>query len=126
MIKRMMGTFWEYALEVGADFPEDEEAIDQAFDHMTSLCGNAGQEAMLLEVSQDFYDWALAALEEDVVDGTTFDSFTGLLMEWYDGRGDKVDGTIDIYAQGWMMIAEQSGYHDAEDEYGEGMGQMFG
>lgn len=125
-LKRLAGNFATYALEISGDFPPDEEAVEQAFDHMFSMCGNSGQESMMMEVCQEFSDWALSVLEDEEAQGTDFDSFLALLMEWYKGRGDKVSGTQDIYAEGWQMIAEQSGYRDQADEAGEGAGQRFG
>lgn len=120
------GTFKTYALNSAAEFPEDEEAIVQASEHMLSLCGNAGQETLIGDLLTNFEEWAAVVLEnEEGNEGTTWDSFRTLVLDWYDGRVDKLEGTEQIWAEGWIKIAEQSGYHDARDEYGEGMGQEF-
>jgi hypothetical protein len=105
----------------------DEEVTDQAVEQMFSMCGNAGQEALIGDLAGDFYDWALEVLEVELSNrGTTWGDFRQMLLEWYGGREDKVQGTEDIWSEGWQIIAEQSGYHDTKDEYGEGTGDPFG
>lgn len=126
MAKVIRGNFASYALDMGQIFMDDEAAIDEAFDEMFSMCGNAGQESLIGDYAEHFYEWAHVALEHEVADGTTWSSFAAMVIyDWYAGDTQKFNGTDIIWAQGWIMIARQSGYHDSEDEYGEGAGQEF-
>ena len=79
---------------------------------------------MIGDCVSDFEDWAITALEF-FVDDVSWDTTRGLILEWYGGRVDKLEGTEDIWYQGWEAIAHQSGYHDSKDEQGEGTGQEF-
>jgi hypothetical protein len=123
---RLKGTFTDYWIEGKANYPDDEEAVAQACEYMLSLCGNPGQETLIGDQLENFSDWANGALEEESADGTNFYDFVLMVIEWYEGRTDKFFGTQEIWKEGWIMIAEQSGYHDARDETGEGTGQEFG
>lgn len=127
MPNMLNGTFAKYSRSSSSDFPDDEAAVDEALEHMFSLCGNAGQERLIADCIEDFFEWAIYALEAEVADGTHWEHFVQIVIEeWYGGRFDKWSGTEDIWAEGWIMVAEQSGYHDAKDEVGEGTGQEFG
>lgn len=110
-----------------AKYPEDEEAVSEAADSMFSLCGNAGQETLIGDQLDNFEEWANGILENESDNvGTTFEDFAEMVTEdWYEGREDKFAGTRVIWSVGWAKIAKQSGYHDAHDEAGEGMGQEF-
>ena len=123
----IMGTFHDYALDLDqADFPEDEDAVASACEEMFSMCGNAGQETLIADQLEVFTDWGIQALEEEMAYGTAWGDFVLLVVEeWYEGRVDKWQGTRDIWAVGWRMVAEQSGYHDSQDEQGEGTGGEF-
>lgn len=121
---RYIGTFGAYPT-TGGGYPSDEEAVADACDVMFSMCGNAGQETLIGDLLQDFEDWALGVLEEEFHEGTTWDEFSQLVIGWYDGRMDKFNGTDLIWLQGFNYMANQSGYHDAADEFGEGKGQEF-
>lgn len=122
------GNFASYAKgKKGAANVGDEEAVDEAVEAMFGMCGNAGQEALIGDLAGDFYDWALEILEVELTSrGSTWGDFRQMLLEWYGGREDKVKGTEQIWSEGWQMVAEQSGYHDTKDEYGEGTGDPFG
>lgn len=122
------GLFADYIVDLAMDaYPSDEEAIQQAFDSMFSMCGNAGQESLIGEHAEWFFEWGIEALEHAEARGTDFKSFAQIVIEeCYGGRQDMWSATDLIWAEGWSMIAKQSGYHDSEDEYGEGAGQEFG
>lgn len=125
---QVSGSFGSYVLEGKDNYPEDEDAIQAALETAVGMCGNAGQEVMVMDISQDFWDWAIDILEtegSEGADGTSWDSFKVLLLEWYGGRTDKVNGTEEIWGQAWAQVAQQSGYHDSTDEYGEGTGTEF-
>lgn len=129
MAREAKGNFASYSLGDVNSYPSDEEAAMQAIDDMFSMCGNAGQEAILGEVLDRFYEWALEILEDEVsTRGSTFQEFKEMVItDWYEGRLDKWEGNTDlIWSEGWVQIAEQSGFHDARDEMGEGTGQEFG
>lgn len=125
-----LGNFGKYAkgAKKGTEYPPDEEATDETIDLMLSMCGNLGQETLIGEQMENFYDWALATLESETdTRGQAWSEFVEMVInDWYEGRQDKWDGTDEIWAEGWTHIAEQSGYHDARDEMGEGVGQEFG
>lgn len=127
MARQAKGNFASYALSAGGSFPDDEEAVASACDEMFSMCGNAGQEAMIGDVLDLFDEWALNILESETDHrGSSFSEFANMVVnDWYGGRADKWDATDQIWGQGWIKIAEQSGYHDASDEYGEGTGLEF-
>lgn len=121
------GTFGSYALAGDGLYPDDEEAISAACEEMLSMCGNAGQETLIGDNLEDFFDWALQALEEEKAYAIEWTDFEAMVVEeWYAGRYDKWLGTDYIWGRGWMSIANQSGNHDSRDEYGEGTGQQFG
>lgn len=126
--RRVRGGFGDYAGPEGAQYPSDEESVVTAGELMLSMCGNPGQESLIGDQLDNFSDWALAILEDEVsTRGSTFAEFGEMVREdWYDGRIDKWMGTDLIWARGWAKIAHQSGYHDAYDEIGEGSGQEFG
>lgn len=126
--RQVQGSFGSYILQNknNADYPDDEEAVQMALEDALASCGNAGQESMVMEVGEDFWDWALTILEdESAIEGTTWEEFFLMLIEWYGGRTDKAQGTEEIWGQAWVAVAEQSGYHDSKDEYGEGAGREF-
>lgn len=127
MAKTAKGHFATYRLSDKAGYPDDEEAVSAACDLMFNMCGNAGQEAMIGDYLIDFDDWALNILESETDHrGSSWEDFAQMVIEeWYEGRLDKWQGTSEIWSEGWIAIAEQSGYHDAKDEYGEGAGQEF-
>jgi len=121
------GNFGMYPAGGGGDFPDDEVAVSDAIDLAFGCCGNAGQETLIGDIADSFEDWANDVLEGKDDAGTEWMDFVSLLFEWYGGRQDKVQGTIDIWRQSWNAIAEQSGYHDKQDEtMHEEVGQVFG
>lgn len=121
------GTFGSYALAGDGLYPDDEEAIYDACQNMLSMCGNPGQEVLIGDQLDNFEDWALEILEDESAStGSTWESFKAMVIEdWYDGRVDKFMGTDYIWGAGWLDIANQSGFHDSKDEYGEGTGNEF-
>lgn len=129
MAGSVRGNFGTYAKGEKSGYPSDEQAADDACEYMFSLCGNAGQEAFLGEVLPEFWDWALATLESETDHrGQAWSEFVEMVIgDWYNGDLTKWEGNTDeIWAEGWVQIAEQSANHDARDEMGEGTGQEFG
>lgn len=127
MAVSVRGNFGTYALSSDVSFPDDEEAVAEAASNMFNMCGNAGQEAMIGDLLEEFSEWALQILESETdTRGSSWSEFAEMVVtDWYDGQVDKWEGTSQIWAEGWIAIAEQSGYHDSSDEYGEGTGQEF-
>jgi hypothetical protein len=98
---------------------EDEEAIDEAVDHMFQMAGNEGQVSILTRGVGDFWDWAERALEVE-------DDYTNYEDVIISAIGfDAYSGTIEIWQAGYDIMADQSGYHDGYDEHGEGTGREF-
>lgn len=106
-----------------AEFPDDEEAVSSIEDEMLAMCGNAGQESIILNALSDFEDKALSMLEEDgeALDWDSFKEFIVTLI-----GPEKFDATDQIWEEGYNMLGDQSDYHDSNDEQGEGTGEQFG
>jgi len=102
-------------------FADDEDAVRTAVDTMFSMCGNAGQEAILFEGLDTFEEFGLAALEEEGAD-TMFEDLVGRLYEAFGFRWDKFDATDIIWEYGYEIVTKNFGVHDTFDEHGEGTG----
>lgn len=97
----------------------DEEVIEGTIDEMLGMCGNAGQETLINRNAQAFFDWSLAALEEE----GAFDSFDGMLSNLDVNYEDhSLQGTMEIWQYGYQAMVGQSSFHDGFDEQGEGTG----
>ena len=101
------------ALGAGDGGGDDEEAVDEAVAEMYAMCANPGQEAIIGRGEQDFRDWAGAFLEFPGVDPINMEDSVG---------PEQYAATSEIWAQGKSMVFDQSGFHDTEDETGEGTG----
>lgn len=119
-----MGIFADYeGSGEGVAYPSDEQAISEAADEMFSMCGNAGQEALIGNNIDVFEEWAMGLLEEQGFPYNTWDAFQEYMtVNAFDGDLQKWEGTDIIWGHGYTRIAAQSGYHDSYDEYGEGTG----
>lgn len=118
------GTFGTYNRGSRKSYPDDEEAAQWAIEDMLGMCGNPGQEAMIGDHAEDFFDWAIQALEEEAAYATGWTEFSQMVLEeWYGGRIDMWQATEAIWGHGWTEMADQAGAHDSRDEYGEGTGQ---
>jgi len=102
-------------LQMGDD--ADAAAIAEAEDTMRGMTGNPGQDAVLDEAMGAFIEWAERAVE--------FQQGAGEFPEVLGLREDKYNGTSEIWETGYDIISEVSGFHDSEDEKGEGQGQEF-
>jgi hypothetical protein len=116
-------TFADFALDVVVDFIDDESAIDAACDEMFSMCGNPGQERLIGDYLQSFYEWAIEALEFEGADIDNESFANMVIFDFYEGRTDKWEATDQIWQAGYSAIAHQSGFHDGADEMGEGTGE---
>ena len=104
----------------GGDAAGDEEAIESAIDFMLSACGNAGQQTIIERNSDAFFEWGLAALEEE----GAFDGFEEMLDALDVSSDDhSLEGTIQIWRYGFEELVHQSAFHDSTDEGGEGTGE---
>lgn len=101
-------------------FSSDEDAIQTAVDVMLSMC-NPGQHTIVSDSLETFEDWCLTALEDQ--DGEVeFWELKVHLIEDMAGRLDKWDGSKIIWEQGYDVMSQNYGWHDREDEAGEGTG----
>ena len=126
--KMISGTFADYNMgSAQADYPDDDTAVEDASYTMFSCCGNPGQEALIGDNMEWFNEWGIEILEDESSNrGTTFGEFADMVLnDIYDGDLEKWWGTYEIWNEGWSQIAAQSGYHDSDDEEGEGTGREF-
>jgi hypothetical protein len=101
---------------------KDDDAVAEAVDMMFSMCGNAGQEAIIGNGLEAFDRWGIEALEgingnngdyghyiDTIVEATSYDA-------WY--------GSQIIWDEGYNALSAQSHYHDGKPDVGE-TGQEF-
>ena len=102
-----------------ADAAGDEEAVQSAIMEMLGMCGNAGQETLISRNSDSFFDWSIAALEEEGAFGSFDDMLSNLDVNYED---HSLPGTMEIWQYGYEAVVGQSAFHDSTDEQGEGTG----
>lgn len=107
----------------GGDAAGDEEAVESAIDYMMSVCGNEGQRTLISRNADAFFDWGMAALEEEGAFGGFEDMLDALDVSYDD---HSLPGTEQIWRYGYEELVGQSAFHDSSDEEGEGTGDEVG
>lgn len=103
-----------------ATYGQDDEAyIEEVIDEMLGMCGNEGQITLISRNSEAFFDWGLAALENEGEFGDFDQMMDNIDVWWYD---HSKQGTIEIWQYGYEALVGQSSFHDSHDEDGEGTG----
>lgn len=96
----------------------DDGAVEEAVDMMFSMCGNAGQEAIIGNGCAAFETWGLDALEGLNGNNGEHGSFIGAILDavgysaWF--------GTQEIWDEGYQALSAQSHFHDGPDVGGTG------
>lgn len=104
------------AASAGLGELEEEEFGQEAQDTMYSMCGNAGQEAILDKGMSGFEQWT-----DDQSDGGgsgPLEGYLGLSGEQYNATGEIWEAGAEIVAEGTATLMEQ--LFDDESESAEG------
>lgn len=116
------GNYGIYASSDDGGWADDEGAIADAVDMMFSLCGNAGQEAIIGNGCAAFEKWAIEALEGIGGADGNYPGYVQTIIEatsysaWF--------GSQEIWDEGYEAMSAQSYYHDGKPDVG-GAGQVF-